>query len=147
MTDYVVTATRLYTSDKDGNRTRHLRGDTVSGLSDADVKRFKLAGAIASPSNEDAKAAKDDPELVAFAETSDGDVTTPDHTGLPDPTASELLAEANSASAAAPERPAKTAREDTWRTYAVSTGAVSAAEAEDMSRADLIKAVDQHEDQ
>lgn len=148
VTDYVVVANRLYTSDKDGNnRVRHLRGDTVSGLSEADVKRFKLAGAIASKSSDDGQAAVDDPDTLAPGELSDGDPTQPEHTGLPDPTASELLAEANSAPTVPQlQRPAKTAREETWRTYAIDSGAVSEADADGMDRKALIKAVEDHED-
>jgi hypothetical protein len=146
MTDYVVTSSRLYLVDDDGNRTGCLRGDTVTGLPEGEVKRLKAAGAIAAVSSGEAKAAVDDPELLAPGELSDGDPTTPSHTGMPDPSASELLAVSNSAPAVpAVERPAKTARVEAWRTYAVSVGAVTEGEADDMDKAALVKAVDVHE--
>jgi hypothetical protein len=147
MTDFVVTATRLYVSEPDGRRQKFLRGDTITGLGEADVKRHLKAGNIAKPSDDLSKAALDDPEVLSFGETSTGEVSAPDRTGMPDPSASEIMAEVNSAPAVQLERPAKTARVETWRTYAIDSGAVAEDAAEGMDKAALVKAVEKHEDQ
>lgn len=119
-TSYVVTATRLYTYDKDGNRKRYLRGDTVTGLSEDDVKRHKAAGNIATHSGKDAEAAKADPATLNPAETSTGDPTVSETHNPEGGSASELMAIANSNTA--PPRPAKAADLPTWQAYAEGQG-------------------------
>ena len=134
---YVVIATRLDTVGEDGRRVKHYRGETLSGLSDADVARFKAAGAIAAPSNEAAAAAKEDPAGPNPAESSDAAaVTEPAKTGLADPQASDIVAAGN-ANAPAARRPAKAATAEAWRTYAVESGQLSREEADLATRDQL----------
>lgn len=120
-TSYVVTATRLYTLDDDGFRVRHSRGETVTGLSDADVKRHKAAGNIAPHSSKDADAARDDAAGPNAAETSTGDPTVSESHNPEGGSASELMAVANSDQSAVP-RPAKAADLATWQSYARGKG-------------------------
>lgn len=145
-TSYVVTATRLYTLDKDtGDRIKHYRGDTVTGLSDADVKRFKAAGAIATHSGEDANAAKADPAAPNPAETSLGDPTVSESHNPEGGSASTLVAEANSAPAV-PPRPAKAADLPTWQAYAEAKGvALEDADGKAKTKAELIAETDDSE--
>jgi hypothetical protein len=151
-TSYVVTATRLHLFDKDGNRVKRYRGDTVTGLSDADVKRLKAAGAIATHSGDEANAAKADPATPNAAETSDGEPTAPESHDPEGGSASELAAVANStapeddgtglvteshdpeggsastlmaaanSAPASPPRPAKAADLPTWQAFATANG-------------------------
>lgn len=151
-TSYVVTSTRLYTFDKDGNRVKHYRGDTVTGLPEAEVKRLKAAGAIASHSGADANEAKATPTGPNPAETSIGDATVSESHDPEGGSASALVAEANSevtggddtglgteshdpeggsastlmaAANSAPAdvaRPAKAANLAAWQAYATSKG-------------------------
>lgn len=132
MAEYVVTATRLYTLDKDSNRVRHFRGDKISGLSAADVERFKLAGAIAAVSSDEAKAATEAPETTHPAEVS----APPDPDDLPDPLASDIVAAQNSGGSGA-KRPAQVASKEVWQRYAVESGQLTEAEAKDAKLADL----------
>ncbi|AYB69352.1 hypothetical protein SEA_GANCHO_9 [Mycobacterium phage Gancho] len=137
---YVVVATRLDTVDDNGRRTKHYRGEKVTGLSAADVKRFKAAGAIADASTDEAAAAKADPAEANPAETSAAEaVTEPAKTGLPEEPASAVVpavqSEANTAEA--PKRPANTATAAVWREYAVASGQFTADEAADLTRDEL----------
>lgn len=136
-TTYVVTADRLDTLDKDGvRRIKHYRGESISGLSAADVDRFKRAGAIASPSNEEAKAAKEAPVAPNPAAVSDvADVTTPDPTGITVPQASDIVPAVQSQPAVV--QPPRAGSTEAWRTYAVASGQLSEDEAKKRSRDDL----------
>lgn len=130
-TGYVVTATVLYTLDKDGQRVAHLRGEPISGLSAADVERFKGCGAIASPGNPDAREAKLHPAVADHAATSTGPVTAP--VRHEDPPASEIVAAHNSGGARA-VKPPKTATKEAWESYAVESGQLSPDEARGKTR-------------
>lgn len=156
---YVVVSTRLDTVDEKGRRTKHYRGDTITGLSEADVDRFKSAGAIAAPSNDEAKAAKADPAEPNPAETSapaddtsvpqasdivasvnagaapaqDPEPVTPEATV---PQASDIVAQGNSGVGQL-KRPVKAATVDAWRTYAVESGQMTEDEAKAHTRDQL----------
>lgn len=155
---YVVVATRLDTVDEKGRRTKHYRGDTITGLSEADVDRYKSAGAIAAPSNDEAKAAKADPAEPNPAETSDpepasiplaSDIVAANNGGAepaqneppaaPEPTepqVSDIVAQANSG-AGQLKRPVKAATAEAWRTYAVESGQMTEDEAKAHTRDQL----------
>lgn len=132
---YTVTATVLYTLDKDDQRVAHFRGDTVTGLSKADVDRFKAAGAIASPGDAEAKDAKAHPAVADYAADSSGEASQP-RRHEPDPRASEIVAASNSGISAI-KRPPNAATVDVWRDYAVESGQKSQDEAKKMSRDEL----------
>lgn len=134
---YVVVATRLDTIE-DGRRVKHYRGEILTGLSDADVDRLTSAGAIATPSTDEAKAAKDDPAGPNPAETSDpAAVTEPAKHGLTEPQASDIVAAGNGGAAPAVKRPPKAATVDTWRTYAVESGQMTEDQAKAHTRDEL----------
>jgi hypothetical protein len=133
-TSYVVTADVLYTMGKNDQRVPHLRGESVTGLSPEDVERFKACGAIASPTNPDAKAAKAHPAEADFAATSAGPATQP--VRHEDPPASEIVAAKNSGGAQ-PVPPPKTATKEAWAAYAVDSGQLTADEAKGKSRDEL----------
>lgn len=135
-TSHVVTATVLYTLDKDGQRVPHLRGENVSGLSAEDVTRFKACGAIASPSNAAATEAKGHPAEPDYAATSIGEVTAPVRHD-PDPSASEIVAAGNSGTVPTALKPPKAGTKEAWATYAVDSGQLSADEAKDKTRDEL----------
>lgn len=135
-TSHVVTATVLYTLDKDGNRVPHLRGENVSGLSSEDVARFKACGAIASPSNAAATEAKGHPAEPDYAATSLGDVTTAERHD-PDPSASEIVAASNSGTVPAALKPPKAGTKESWVTYAVASGQLTEDEAKEKTRDEL----------
>lgn len=130
-TEYVVTSTRLYTMVKD-KRVKFHRGDKISGLSAADVERYKAAGAIAAVSSDEAKAATKAPEAVHPSEVSE----PPDPETEPAPLASAIVAAKNSGGTGA-KRPAQVASKEVWQTYAVESGQLTAAEAKDAKLADL----------
>lgn len=135
-TTYVVTATRLDRIDKDGKRKKYYRGDPITGLSAEDVERYKRGGAIASASNEDAKAAKADETAGPNpSETSTGDPSTPEPTGITVPQASDIVAAVQSTPAAV--KPPRAGSTDAWRTYAVASGQLTEDEASKKSRDDL----------
>lgn len=134
-TSYTVTATRLDRLDKDGKRRKYFRGDSISGLSAEDVERYKGAGAIGSSGSDEAKAAKADPVEANPAATSDGDVTTPDPTGITVPQASDVVAVVQSTPPA--EKPPRAGSTAAWRTYAVDSGQLTEEEAKARSRDDL----------
>jgi hypothetical protein len=132
---YVVTATVLYTRDKEGNQSRYFRGETVSGLSKDDVERFKAANAIASPGDAEAKDAKAHPAEADHAATSVGPRTEPER-HEPDPSASEIMAARNSGISAV-KRPPNTATDKVWREYAVESGQMTEEQAKKLSRDEL----------
>lgn len=136
-TTYVVTATRLDRVDeKTGERKRYYRGDPVTGLSEVDVDRYKRAGAIASSSNDEAKAAKDAPASPNPAETSNPEAASaPIPTGISTPQASDVVAEKNSPPPL--ERPANAASQEAWAEYAVMTGQLTNEEAAKLKRNEI----------
>lgn len=135
-TTYTVTATRLDRVDKDGKRKKFYRGDPITGLSAEDVERYKVAGAIASGSSDDAKAAKDDPATANPAETSDpAAVTAPVPTGLAQPQASDIVSVQNSPQPIV--KPPRAGSTEAWREYAVASGQLTQEEADKKSRDDL----------
>lgn len=125
---FTVTADRLSTADKDGNRTRYYRGDSISGLPDADVDRFLRAGAIAKPSEPVAKEAEDNPADVPHGESS-----WPEESDEI-PAASAIVAERNSSPPPAAVRPPNAATKERWVEYAVESGQLTADEAESLTR-------------
>lgn len=125
---YIVTADRLATADKEGNRTRYYRGDEISGLSESDVDRFTKAGAIAAPSKPEAKEAEEHPAEVPHGESSWPE-DPPEH-----PSASAIVADRNSAPAVTVARPPNAATKERWVEYAVASGQLSEDEAESLTR-------------
>lgn len=135
-TTYVVTADRLDTIAKDGNRVKHYRGEPITGLSAEDVARFKAAGAIAPSSNEAAKAAKEDPGAPNPAEVADVEaVSAPLPTGITVPQASEIVPEVQSTPVVA--KPPRAGSTDAWREYAVASKQLTEDEAKKKSRDQL----------
>lgn len=126
--NYTVTADRLATVDKEGRRTRYYRGDSISGLSEADVERFKKAGAIAAPSAPAAKEAADNPAVVPHGESSWPE-DPPEH-----PSASAIVADRNSALTSVVGRPPNAATKERWVEYAVGSGQLTFDEAESLTR-------------
>jgi hypothetical protein len=125
---FTVTADRLSTADKDGNRTRYYRGDTITGLPEADVERFLRAGAIAKPSEPVAKDAEEHP-----AEVPHGESSWPEESDALPP-ASAIVAERNSTAPVTVERPPNAATKERWVEYAVASGQLSEDEAESLTR-------------
>lgn len=125
-TTYVVTSDRLWRVGEGGAYVTYFRGDTVTGLSEEDVERYKRAGAIASHSSDDARAAKEAPAVRHPAELSDSEPAAA-------PQASDIVAEVN-ATAQPRELPAKSASKEAWTEYAVSTGQLTEDECDALGR-------------
>ncbi|MGW5377445.1 hypothetical protein ACWESM_18565 [Nocardia sp. NPDC003999] len=156
--EFILTADRFdqiveRRPDRSPLRTiKHRRGDIVTGLTDAEVERLSIAGAIMPyvPSvldDLDEDAVDDDPD-------GDPDADSPDRAepdGRPDDqgpddqeddqAAGELdpaaVTEADEATEAA-DRPMRTAGVADWRDYAVRAHGLSRAEAAALTRAELI---------
>lgn len=62
---YRLLADVLYVRQEDGSRTRHVRGDIITGIPGEEVQRLLKTGALAERSGSTAPAAPADPEPPA----------------------------------------------------------------------------------
>lgn len=151
--EFILTADRFdqiveRRPDRSPLRTiKHRRGDIVTGLTDAEVERLSIAGAImpyVPPvlDDLDEDSVDDDPDGDPDADSSDR--AEPD--GRPDDQEGDQAADELDAAAVteadepteAADRPMRTAGVADWRDYAVRAHGLSRAEAAALTRAELI---------
>ncbi len=159
---YVLVASAFYRVEGEGDeatRRRYKRGDRVE-LSKAEAARLAVPTRLAGPTFIPAKDAGEVP-------AGDDLATAPPVTVNRTSEANQLIAEANTGinivgtgsggdgasvtgdgdpvPVTVDGKPAKSATAEVWRDYAVKAGAVPAAEADNLNKAQLQKAVEDHE--
>lgn len=136
VTEYVLTATRFdqvlerYGNGAPKRMIKHRRGDTVTGLPEAEVERLLSAGAIRPAAVADGPATPVEPEPSGQHDPAAEDTDPGKVPGAED--------EPGTGNPAVIEQPKKTASTEDWRAYAEYRG-MPREEAATKSRAELIE--------
>lgn len=141
MADYVLTASSWDEPDGDGGFRRHRRGDLVT-LDPSDAERLLRAGALIPVADHEPN--HDD---ISLDEVRGRHAEKAAATSEPEPEpddSADAVDDADEPSASVPERPRRAGSRADWYAYALATGVLTAAQAEDLTKAQIISAVESH---